>query len=104
MDGDILAFIAIMTVIVLVFGTFAGERSRRHKIQKLELELKVAEAKAAQPSADKEVQLHFEDRLRVLERLATDRGTLLSDEIEALRAETPALSSTTDAAREAERG
>ena len=27
----------------------------------------------------------IEDRLHVLERLATDRGTLLSDEIEALR-------------------
>ncbi|QFT78573.1 hypothetical protein [Erythrobacter sp. THAF29] len=27
----------------------------------------------------------IEDRLRVLERLATDRGQLLSDEIEALR-------------------
>lgn len=27
----------------------------------------------------------IEDRLRVLERLATDRGALLSDEIEALR-------------------
>ena len=27
----------------------------------------------------------IEDRLQVLERLATDRGTLLSDEIEALR-------------------
>ena len=27
----------------------------------------------------------IEDRLRVLERLATDRGSLLSDEIEALR-------------------
>ena len=29
----------------------------------------------------------IEDRLRVLERLATDRGTLLSDEIEALRSD-----------------
>ena len=29
----------------------------------------------------------IEDRLRVLERLATDRGSLLSDEIDALRNE-----------------
>lgn len=28
---------------------------------------------------------HIEDRLRVLERIATDRGNLLADEIEALR-------------------
>ncbi|WP_296718465.1 hypothetical protein [Erythrobacter sp.] len=33
----------------------------------------------------------IEDRLRVLERIATDRGSLLSDEIEALRRETHAL-------------
>ena len=33
----------------------------------------------------------IEDRLRVLGRIATDRGTLLADEIEALRRETLAL-------------
>ena len=33
----------------------------------------------------------IEDRLQVLERLATDRGSLLADEIDALRANTPAL-------------
>ncbi len=33
----------------------------------------------------------IEDRLRVLERIATDRGSLLADEIEALRSETFAL-------------
>lgn len=34
----------------------------------------------------------IEDRLRVLERLATDRGQLLADEIEALRDERAAAS------------
>lgn len=33
----------------------------------------------------------IEDRLRVLERIATDKGQLLSDEIEALRRDVPAL-------------
>jgi hypothetical protein len=33
----------------------------------------------------------IEDRLRVLERIATDRGSLLADEIEALRRDLPAL-------------
>lgn len=32
-----------------------------------------------------ERQQIFEERLRVLERIATDRGSLLADEIEALR-------------------
>jgi hypothetical protein len=37
-----------------------------------------------------ERQQLIEDRLRVLERIATDRGNLLADEIEALRHEIPA--------------
>lgn len=41
----------------------------------------------------------IEDRLRVLERIATDRGSLLSEEIEALRGSAPAL---THAVRESE--
>lgn len=49
--------------------------------------------KAAEVSQLSERTDLIEDRLRVLERLATDRGTLLSDEIEALR-ETPAISAT----------
>jgi len=33
----------------------------------------------------------IENRLRVLERIATDRGSVLADEIEALRRDLPAL-------------
>lgn len=40
-----------------------------------------------------ERQQQIEERLRVLERIATDRGSLLADEIEALRRDTPALAS-----------
>ncbi|WP_197425814.1 hypothetical protein [Erythrobacter sp. CCH5-A1] len=47
------------------------------------------EAKAGQTGPEvreiAERQQMIEDRLRVLERIATDRGTLLADEIEALR-------------------
>jgi hypothetical protein len=39
-----------------------------------------------------ERQHMIEDRLRVLERIATDRGSLLADEIDALRRDTVALS------------
>jgi hypothetical protein len=44
-----------------------------------------------------ERQQQIEERLKVLERIATDRAGLIADEIEALRRDTPAL-----AAREAE--
>ncbi|MFM7348093.1 MAG: hypothetical protein ACKO01_01235 [Erythrobacter sp.] len=36
-------------------------------------------------------QQMIEERLKVLERIATDRGSLLADEIDALRRETAAL-------------
>lgn len=54
------------------------------------------EAKAqSQPQAPEireiaERQQMIEDRLRVLERIVTDRGNLLADEIEALRRDLPA--------------
>lgn len=38
-----------------------------------------------------ERQQQIEERLRVLERIATDRGNLLADEIEALRRDAPAI-------------
>jgi hypothetical protein len=47
------------------------------------------EANAAKPGPEvreiAERQQLIEDRLRVLERIATDRGSLLAEEIEALR-------------------
>ncbi|TAD76000.1 MAG: hypothetical protein EAY70_10015 [Sphingomonadales bacterium] len=54
------------------------------------------EAKAGPQTRDireiVERQQMIEDRLQVLERIATDRGSLLADEIEALRRETLAVS------------
>jgi len=45
-----------------------------------------------------ERQQQIEERLRVLERIATDRGALIADEIEALRRDVPAIGRTTEAA------
>lgn len=41
-----------------------------------------------------ERQQQIEERLRVLERIATDRGSLLADEIEALRRDAPVIGQT----------
>jgi hypothetical protein len=46
-----------------------------------------------------ERQQLIEDRLRVLERIATDRGALLADEIEALRSDTLAITKVKDTAQ-----
>jgi hypothetical protein len=49
-----------------------------------------ASAPAALPSAPKEQVERLEDRVRVLERIVTDRGYNLAAEIEALRDRKPA--------------
>jgi len=54
----------------------------QHKDRRLELEAGMAAEKAAQYAAKTE---RLEQRVAVLERILTDRGTQLSDEIERLR-------------------
>jgi hypothetical protein len=74
-----LAIVIGMTVNGIVGKVMDGKRLRH-------------EAKAALPGPEvREVlerQQQIEERLRVLERIATDRGSLLADEIEALRRDT----------------
>jgi len=53
------------------------------------------------PSEVREIaerQQMIEDRLRVLERIATDRGNLLANEIEALRSDSLAITKVKDTA------
>lgn len=78
----VLALIIGMTINGIVGKVMDGKRLRY-------------EAKAAVQGPEVrdliERQQQIEDRLRVLERIATDRGSLLADEIEALRRDTPAI-------------
>lgn len=85
MDGDILALIVAMTIVILTFGTITGSLKRKHKLKALEIEARIAEAKAAKPEI---TTPDVEDRLRVLERIVTDPANNLSQQIEDLRAET----------------
>ena len=77
-----IALIAGMTLNGLVEKVMMGRRLRH-------------EARAEPQSQDVRIiaerQQMIEDRLRVLERIATDRGSVLADEIEALRRDLPAL-------------
>ena len=54
----------------------------RHREKKMELEARVAEAKAVRQG---DHDLRLEQRVRVLERIITDKGLDVSDEIERLR-------------------
>lgn len=78
-----IALIAGMTLNGIVDKVMQGKRLRYE-----------AKAKGPLPAPEireiAERQQMIEDRLRVLERIATDRGSLLADEIEALRRDLPA--------------
>ena len=76
----LVAFIVIglpvIGVIVLVV------RVMRHREKKLELEAEIAKAQAAQQGGR---EARLEQRVRVLERIVTDKGIDVADEIERLR-------------------
>ena len=57
-------------------------RAFRYRERKLELEARIAEANAGRRSPETS---RLEERVRVLERIATDKGEHLADEIERLR-------------------
>lgn len=88
MDADLLlifGFVLAILLIVLTFGTLAGNRSRTHKLQRLELEARIAEAKAGQAATGNTEHRQLEERIRVLERIATDGNHALASQIDELR-------------------
>ena len=84
----LLLFFGLMSV---MRGRGFSRRSRRmeEEIHYLRASQKTA-APAAPPGASKEQVERLEDRVRVLERIVTDRGSSLAAEIEALRDREPA--------------
>ena len=80
------AVIAFIVIGLPVMGVILlTARVMRHRERKLELEAEIAKAQAAQRSP-REAQL--EQRVRVLERIVTEKGVIVADEIERLRAPT----------------
>lgn len=81
---DTIALMLLVVGVVLVIRTLAQAYQRRLKLRERELELAAtlaAERAAAQITHNGQL----EARLRVLERIATDRGASLAESIEALR-------------------
>ncbi len=75
-------FIVVGLPCLLIFGQPLLRRYIQFHERKLELEAQLAAEKAAQYAAHNE---RLEHRVRVLERIVTDKGLELSDEIERLR-------------------
>lgn len=78
----ILVFIVAITAIVLGVGSHIYKSHLAHKEKAMELMADRTAEKAAQYAAKSE---KLEQRVRVLERIATDRGGDLAMEIEDLR-------------------
>ena len=75
-----IAFIVIGLPVIMIVSLVG--RVLRHREKKLELEAQIAAAQAAQKHPRAEL---LEQRVRVLERIVTDKGIDVSDEIERLR-------------------
>lgn len=78
----ILAFFVVVIPVVLGVGSSMFNRWLRHKEKEMGMMADRTAEKAAQYAAQVE---RLEQRMRVLERLATDRGADLAMEIEHLR-------------------
>ena len=79
--GVLIPIIGVSIPIVAILASVAT-RWLKLKERQLEAQTSMTAEKAAQYAAHSE---RLEERVRVLERIATDRGVDLSDEIEALR-------------------
>jgi cell division protein FtsX len=75
-------FIVVGLPVILIFGQPLIRRMIEHREKRMELEARITAEKAAQYAAHNE---RLEQRLRVLERIVTDKGLEVSDEIERLR-------------------
>ena len=84
----ILAFFVVVIPVVLGVGSDMLKRWLAHKERAMELMADQTAEKAAQYAAHVE---RLEQRMRVLERIATDRGADLALEIEDLRDAAPKM-------------
>ncbi len=85
---EAIAFCALMLAIICVAGILLDWHNRKLKHRERELELKVRLAEAEGRSRVAGLP-QVEERLRVLERIATDRDDSLASEIERLRDAAP---------------
>lgn len=78
----LLVFIVIGLPVILGVGSDMLKRWLKHKEKMADVMMQATAEKAAQYAAHTE---RLEERVRVLERIVTDKGVALADEIEALR-------------------
>ena len=88
MDADLIlifGFVLAVVMLVLPFAYLVNQRVQEHEARKLELEARKEEAKAQQMRFTNGDYSKMEERVRVLERIATDSNHALASQIEELR-------------------
>ncbi|HEX8527207.1 MAG TPA: hypothetical protein VF689_09555 [Allosphingosinicella sp.] len=78
----LIVLIVVGLPIMLIFGQPFFRRLLDHREKRMEIEARMTAEKAAQYAAHTE---RLEQRVRVLERIVTDKGIDVADEIESLR-------------------
>lgn len=78
------AFIVVGLPVIAVFGGYYFKAWLKFRERQLELQATQTAEKAAQYAAHSD---RLEQRVRVLERIVTDKGIVVADEIEKLRDE-----------------
>ena len=89
MDANLMlifGFILVVLSIIFPFAYVINKREHEHKERKLELQARAEEAKAEQARYSNGDYSKMEERVRVLERIATDSNHALASQIEELRA------------------
>lgn len=88
MDGDLLlifSFVLVTAIVALGMGQIFHSRAVRHEERKLELKAQIAQSKSGEAEISKDAYRKLEERVRVLERIATDSNADLALKIENLR-------------------
>ena len=96
MDSDLLIIFPFVLLLLTIVGLSVNgivSKATAYYLEKEERQHRRGQASGDAGDLAARTEM-IEDRLRVLERIATDRGQLLSDEIDALRRETPQLEKT----------
>lgn len=88
MDANLLVifgFVLVISTLAFATGIVIHRSQVRHEERKLELQARAEEAKAEQARFTKGDYGTLEERVRVLERIATDSNHALASQIEELR-------------------
>jgi len=82
LDKVLIVLIVVGLPVMLIFGQPFFRRIMEHREKRMEIEARMTAEKAAQYAAHTE---RLEQRVRVLERIVTDKSIDVADEIESLR-------------------